>query len=466
METTQVKPAPPEQNEPIILFEQAKEYVGASQVSPFIPGPRGLPQAIDDAERDFGLSIYDKMRTEVILAAALNAVKLMVFENGATITPAVGEPAPEVATPEELAEAERAKEVADFVRRCLSSMERRRRRPFLEIAREMLDAMVYGHKIAEIVTEYCEDGQDKGKTVLKALKTKDKKFYAFVTDHANNLLGVMAVVPGRSLVIRSGLGINLNQENILPPEKFWMLSFGGQEGDPRGTSFFRAAYDPWWRKQHGKIEETKSLAQFGGGMLIATVGPNVSAQEVENDDGTTEIAHRTTAVMKQLEQLASGGVGAFEDGTVVDRFSPSHNGEAFDSHQGRCDREMVMALLVTARTLLESNRNSKADAGQAQDMGDAVKFYLREAFAASFNQQVIYPLVQMNFGDEVAETLLPQLTMVKVSKPDFAANASALAQIGFALEESQFASIDREYGFTPRTGKTDAEKGEPKDEAE
>jgi hypothetical protein len=101
---------------------------------------------------------------------------------------------------------------------------------------------------------------------LRALKVKPIRSVAFVTDAYLNVLGLVGAKPGQTVPAVSDLA----PAEIIPREKFCILSWRPKDGDPRGTSVLRPAYDPWWRKRQTIPEYLKYLAQFAGPSLWAT----------------------------------------------------------------------------------------------------------------------------------------------------------------------------------------------------
>ena len=85
---------------------------------------------------------------------------------------------------------------------------------------------------------------------------------------------------------------------------------------------------------------------------------------------------------------------------------------------------------------------------------DLVQF-VRHEICELLNLRLFRPFVEMNFGSEFAQRYTPKATMLKMSRPDFAANATAVAALKTAgyLDSSQLADIDREIlGLPERPG--------------
>jgi hypothetical protein len=150
-----------------------------------------------------------------------------------------------------------------------------RQRPFLDVLYEMLDALAFGNKIAEQIYDLDRDDDGKPRLFIKALKIKPRVSTAFVVDAYQNVLGVLALLPGRGYPVVTGsvIGDPSKIPNLLPREKFAIFPWNAHDGDPRGTSLLRAVYNPWWLKIQVWGEYAKYLAQFAGPSLIGYTAP-------------------------------------------------------------------------------------------------------------------------------------------------------------------------------------------------
>src|SRR6185369_16533536 len=130
-------------------------------------------------------------------------LKTYVLSDGLDISPAVPEQDPLF---------ESGKWIADFVERSKENLSSSLR----DILEQQLDAMKYGHKVAEITYEFIETGTDAGLYHLKHLKVLKQGAVAFVRDKFKNVLGfkVPTIDPQQRL-------------RIIPREKFFVLTFRG-----------------------------------------------------------------------------------------------------------------------------------------------------------------------------------------------------------------------------------------------
>lgn len=428
-------------------------YIGSSVEYGFLQTDRALAQTIDDAERDFGPDIYERMANDAMLGGAEAYLKILTLSVDLHVTPCIEEPRPH-APASKHAEFAKARVAADF---CQAFVDRLAitDRPIRKILWEMLDAMHKGHRLAEIDAEIVESGALAGRVVPRSIRPKPRQNYAFVLDEYNSLRGVIAVVPGVSIALRNGIVYGLDRiPNAIAPSKLMLLTFGGKDGDPRGQSWFRRAYDPWYRKQIVKPEAVKTAVQFGGGMITAIAPEDINQVNVQ-DPVSGKTVHIQAAIQSILQQLSNGGTATFPGGTKVEVHRPDSNGQYFEDFFDRCDREMVTTFLLSGRAMLEARHGSKADTGASQDVVDDLVQFVRREICDMLTHRLFRPFVEMNFGAAFAERYTPVATMLKMSRPDFAINATAVASLVTAgyIDPSQLPDIDREIlGLPERAG--------------
>ena len=444
---------PPATHPEPVVTPIAGSYIGSSVEYGFLQTDRALPSSIDDAESEFGEDIYDRMANDAIMGGAEAFLKVLVLSVDIHVVPCIDEPRPHHPRQDHL-EFQRAQMAAEFCKACLDRLAVTDR-PIRKILWDMLDALRKGHRLAEIDAEVAHEGMLKGKLVPKSIRPKPRRNYAFVLDEYNAFRGVIAVVPGVSIALRNGIVSDLSEiPNAIAPNKLMVLTFGGKDGDPRGQSWFRRAYDPWYRKQIVKPESVKTAVQFGGGMITAIAPEDINQVNVQ-DPVTGKSVHIQSAIQSILQQLSNGGTATFPGGTKLEVHRPDSNGSYFEDFFDRCDREMVTTFLLSGRAMLEARHGSKADSSASQDIVDDLVQFIRHEICELLTLRLFRPFIAMNFGEDFAHRYTPKATMLKMSRPDFAANATAVAALKTAgyLDPSQLADIDREIlGLPERPG--------------
>lgn len=456
-------PQPPKTTAPEPRYDN--RYIASSPVNTTLASWYGLPQTIDDAESQYGLSIYDKMLHDADIQGFINGIKAAVLESEPQVLACVEKPNRHIGIdPGHQKEYENALQVAEFVEHC-QDMLSYTDRPLIEIFWDMLEAITHGHRLAEMTLRPESMGAYKGKFVLESISVKPRANYAFVADNQYRLLGVTGKIPGKAPVIRQGIiGDPSNLPNFVPKEKLFIFSPWRRNGDPRGTSLLRGAYVPWKKDQIIHEEEVKFLSQFGGGMITATLPDKPPTGKYYHPVTGAEVAF-STYVGLMLQNLGSGQYGAFPFGVDVTIHQPSSDGKAFDLAFERNRREKALAIVTSVRAFLEAKHGSKADSDSADDTFLRLIQVIRQSLCDSYRLSVVYQLVRMNFGQEWATKYLPRIEATTGTSANFAEVAKGLSDLGVAPPEQSKKILFEEKTGTewvddPVPPNTDSEESE------
>lgn len=416
--------APPVQ----VLSDPLIGYVPGVTDNPLIAGWRALPQSIDDAERDFGLDIYDRMVNDPIVASVIGGLRRLVMSDGHKVVSALPK-LPKDADAETRALYDECAEVTEFCNEAVDGLERTDRDFYLTLD-DMLEALSHGHRMAEVTWRLEDAGKFGGKYTLDGVRTKPRKNFSFVVDEGNRVLGAMTVLAGGMGVLRSGLlGQLAPRDNVLPRDRMFLVTIGARNGDPRGRSLLRSAYNPWKRRQIMDPEEVKFVAQFAGGMITVIAGTQTE-YNVNLPDGTSKKLQASEYLAQVASSLGNGGVAAFPpDTTVTVHYPGAGSGESFKIAFARAAREIHMAVATTARAFLEAEKNSKADADKAENVLDAIVGYYRRIVSRGVSRQVFYPLIAANWGTDKARRCTPLCAMSSVMPQNFVEESGAVAQL-------------------------------------
>lgn len=401
-------------------------------------GDVALPASIDDAERDFGLDIYDRMLNDPVIGGVVDGLRMATLSEGLSVEPCIPKPDERFATAEELASYELAERVANYVKAAFDAMEPSGQ-TIIDACFDLLLAISHGHRLAEAATKISEEGEFAGLEVFDSIRCKPRRNYAFVVDNAFRFRGVVALQPGGHSLIWQGIIPRLEAlSNAVDPEKLVLLTLNPKDGNPQGRSWLRSAYAPWKEKQIGRVEDVKNIGAHGGGKVSAIMPERVQ---------TPADQHPEQEFLSNLEQFTNGAATVFPHGTELAVHYPPNDGP-FDAFLDRRDREIVLAIAKQIRSTLEAKHSSKADSQTAQDKEDGVIKFLRRNLVESL-RRLIRPLVRRNLGPEAA-ALLPSLVFSGADSGDFASNLEALAKVGYTLDASQFEGWDQKLGMPRR----------------
>lgn len=436
-----------------IPIDLRRQYVSGGQGVWYGTAARSLPWAIDDVTLAFGDDLYDRMVLESVVAASVNIFKAGVLADGVSLTSAVSKKGDDGYD-----------EAAAYVSWCedlLADLDV----SLLDVLFNLLDAIAYGNKVAELV--YAPDSTYTGKEqiILRGIHVKPRRAVAMVVDPFKTLLGVLALIPGENVWPLTGIQIKDigAMPNFVPLEKFAVLTFRPQDHDPRGTSILRAAYDPWWRKQETKDEHRKYLARFASPSLAGFTPKNAQPVPRLGPDGTSVLDANGNPVYDYPNDVMRDALLAFQNGTVVVFPDGSPDGsrlqvvqvqgegkaflEAFSLH----DREIIKAILTATLAVGEGEHASRAQAGVHQDAQETLIGHAKQG-VVSMLRSVLRRFVGYNYGDD-ARRLAPKVSLGGTEQEDLAkvwTAVAALATSGY-IDESQKAELDAEVNLPERS---------------
>ena len=434
--------APPKPAEP------TAEYVtgGASLWSNRMA--QSLPFAFDDVTADFGDDVYERMLFDPQVRASVNVLRTTVVADGLQLSSAIDDDAADGY--------DQAQEIRAFCESAIVDMAT----PIDDVIWDMLAALAFGSRIAEEV--YRHEGSY---LTLHALKVKPRRACAFVVDAYQNVLGILGMLPGQGWGMpgTTTIGDLAAAPNVLPREKFAVLTFRPESGDPRGTSLLRAAYSFWWLKQQIPGEYLKYLATYATPSLIGKVkeGKAVLA------NGTTTT--RSQALLDSLLALKNNSALVIgQEDEVAPLAVPSEGARLFPEAFDVCDRQITTAILGATLATMEGQHQARAAAQEHGTVLDEAIGQIKRGVCGMLRRDVLRPLIAVNFGDMAARVLTPRCALGSADVPDLSALMDGIASLASAnyLDVSQYPGVDQMLGLPARavTDDPDARTGPGEDD--
>ncbi len=318
------------------------------------------------------------------------------------------------------------------------------------------DYLIHGCKVAEVVTDIGEEGEDKDEIVLRDIKAKPNYVWRFVTDTYMNELGVMTFNPGTQQYI------------ILPKSNYIRMTWLPKNNDPRGTYHLRPAFKAWQVKQALWPEYFKFVHQFASPSLVGNVDENESERPATDEKGNiladAPPVQPAELMVKTLEKFRNGSIIGMAANAKLKVEWPQGKGDTFLEAFDLCNREMVYAIAYSIRATIESKFGSRADGEISQDQVGIVIRQIKADFESAL-EGVAHTLTAARYGEEVANRLTPKIRVGKTEHQDFASYAHAIAnlcQAGYFTMD-QMPLIDSMLGLPVRGDEAEAfiDKGEP-----
>lgn len=300
--------------------------------------------------------------------------------------------------------------------------------------------------------------------VLNRINVKPSEHLVFVVDEFMNVQGFLARIPGVASFPTGGLFITEN--GVLPPnfiarEKFAVLTFRPKDNDPRGTSIFRAAYEPWWIKLQIMPEWLKYLARFASGTIIGKTPPGVGlapkldasgAPAIDPTTGRPELMSPQVALLNTLMEVKNGSVGVVPALTEVETLEMlAEGGEAFIRAFSLCDQWITMAILHQTLATNEGEHQARAAATVHKQVMDLVVQLIKNTVSRMLKRDILERFVEYNWGIEYVD-LTPNISLGDTEQQDFSALAQAIATLYSAkyLSPVHLQYFDTMLGVPPR----------------
>jgi hypothetical protein len=142
------------------------------------------------------------------------------------------------------------------------------------------------------------------------------------------------------------------------------------------------------------------------------------------------------------------------------------SGEAFTKAFEALDKQMIMAILVTARAIVEAQKSSKADSESSLDIFDVLVNFIRGMLELTLYEQVLCRWYRYNIGDDVENC--PRVSLTDDTGRNFATAGPVVSQLwaGGFLHDSQVEGLDQKLGLPPRDYKAWQEERDAKAEAD
>ncbi len=355
----------------VVLYDHSGREVRMAELAPAFRGDTAT--AVDDiyglqwmastwrynpdqlAIKKGGLKVYHEMRLDDQAKAALHLKKSAIVHPGWTIE----------CDDEDL---------SHFVEHIFDRMEGTPE----EMVRSVLSAYDYGFSLHEKVYSYIEDGPFKGKIGLTAVKQKSPTRILFKTDDYGNLVEDGIVQWQRTGELRP-----------LRTDKFIRYTYQKEFDNFYGQSDLRAAYRFWFLKVNFFRYWGMYLERFG---VPLALGKSVNATlNVADQEKFRKIVANLQAGMAAV--LPPDLEIEFKEAARTDRGT-------FQQAIDACDIRIARAILMPTLLGLSAGNDvgSLARSKTEESTFDMILGADSRAVEDVINEQLVRPLVEMNFG--------------------------------------------------------------------
>jgi phage gp29-like protein len=321
-------------------------------------GPGGFTEYAnpDDLVARKGLDVYDRMMTDAQVRMAVNYKRFAVLSADWDVLPGGPE--------------KRDAEIADFARRSLENMSG----SVVQALFGIMNALVHGYSISEMVFAPGNGGRDAGRWRLEAVKPKNPRDYDFDLDPFGNITGLW-------LTDENG------RRSKLPLWKFVVYTYLPEYNRPWGRSDLRPAYKHWWSKDFLLKWWNIYLETYGAPTRVG-----------KYPAGSTPASHQED-LKRVLRDIVNNTAITIPDDMQID-FVTAQGEAGFEAAVEYHDRQIVKGILGQTLTSDEGQRVGSLALGNVhqETMEDYVTFLRRDIAETVIGEQVIRRLVDFNFA--------------------------------------------------------------------
>ncbi len=295
---------------------------------------------------------YDQMEQDAMVQTALTVKKLGVLAAPYKVVPA--------------GDSDAAKRNAEFVEENFAIMEGSPH----SILYQAMDAFAKGWSAQELV--FATDGK---RLVLRSVRPKDPSLFGLEVDEFGNVASLRLQLPGE-------------QPREVPRSRFVLYLNRASYGRAKGRSDLDAAYRHWQAKQGLLTAWKLHLERFASPTVLGKFERGLSAEEQAAILAALQNLHEHTAIVYP-EEISIDTVGGEKEAS-------SGFMEAVEFH----NREMARSILGQTLTTDEGKRVGSLALGKVHlsVLLLQLESVRRELADAVMTEQVIRPLVELNFG--------------------------------------------------------------------
>lgn len=415
-----------------------------------------------------GYETYEEMMLDPKVSKDVNTLKIACLADGLSLIPAVSEASKDY---------NKAIKTEQLCNLALKNLDR----PIKQILEEMLDALIYGHKIAEVTYEIKEVAGFDGFNLLpKYIKPKAFGVARFIVDQNFNVIGIGgALNNGKSASNEQGLDkiskekiketskgylidVNGDEFLFLNKEKFMILTLRSRNADPRGTSFLKAAHKPWYLKEQIYPEYLRYLLICAIPLLVGftpeneTIGSDILKDKDGNpilDGGGQMIRwNPVTALRGALVEARNATALALKGGSKIQEVgNQGNNGVAFYKAIEIFNEEIESAILLQTLATSESRFNTRAASQTHMTLLDQIIAYLKDELATMLTSQLFKVIVRYNLGEDYLE-FIPKVSFGDTERRNFQADGTTVATLFSAgyMTKGQLRATDAMLGLPER----------------
>lgn len=439
----------PRAAETITAADLARQYVAARLGYGVAPVLSSLPNVHDDLTQEFGVDIYERIKQDSEVSAALDMLVMAATSAKPGMIPFTDKNG--IIDP-------LSQRMADFFAWMFGEFAT----PFNEWRKAIVeDALSFGSGVGELIFSVEAAGEWEGHYRISDVRPLCMCDTSFVVDNFNRVVGILPrKLPGVTMPIGAFMPLisaELDQEAkenrlnaVIPRSKFTVFTWNPKCSDPRGRSVLRPIYSAWYAKQqilNLMLDWFKKYSQpsiWGttpqGAQVVCEVDANGNEKKIEP----------TQKLLEAMMNFQNASVLAVPFGSEIHTLDMSKGGDIFLSAISMCNREITRGIQMQHLATSDSEHMARASSGTHQQVLSLYILQLREWQAETIRRDIILPLVRANWGADKAH-LAPTIDLGDGDGfPMNATDIALLGQINWFTEE-QKPKIDKVLGLPVRS---------------
>jgi len=303
-----------------------------------------------------GLSIYDDMKNDDMVKAALFVKKFTRLSSQWRVQPA--------------SEDKADVDIAEFYEAQLDNMPG----TIVKMLMAIMTMLDYGFSVCEKNYYMIKDGQYRGKIGLSSVKSKKPHEFEFKQDEFSNVESLVQNQAGDDV--------------ILDPSKFIIAAWMPEWENPYGISDLKAAYIPWWQKDVIMRFHAIFLERFPAPIVIGYYPPGTD--QATQDD-----------LLDVLEDLQIQTAAIIPEGITIDFKEVGRVGSEIYSKAIDARDSMIARAILIPELLGFTNRGGTGSyaLGKKQiDLFITVLWHLGNTVEELIHEQLTIPFISWNFA--------------------------------------------------------------------
>jgi len=304
-----------------------------------------------------GLAIFDTMKTDSMVKAALFIKKFSRLATQWTIRPA--------------SNSKQDRDIADFYDQQLNNLPG----TVIQMLLGMMTSLDYGFSLLEKNYYFIKEGDYRGKVGLSSIKSKRPHDFSFDQDDFCNVKALIQSQP--------------DSKKTLNPKKFLRMTWMPEWENPYGTSDLRAAYVPWWQKDVIMRFQAIWLERYPAPILLGRY-PHGTSQDDKDD------------LLEMLEDLQIHTEGIIPEGIEIDSIKMDRSGsDIYTKAIDKRDTMIGQAILIPELLGFTQRASGSYALGKKQfDLFIGVLWHLGRTLEEVIHEQLTIPLIDWNYGNK------------------------------------------------------------------